>query len=247
MVDYSKEIIKISNKLGLSAFSNYEQFYNKDGSFLENLHNILKNQEIESRERIIDRRIKLAQFPRVKTFDQFLYDEINLPQLNYDSTKNLKDCGFIKNKQDIVMIGPPGKGKTHLAIALGVEAIKNNYSVRFFTANKMITKLEESKTKNAFGRFLGLIRRIDLLIIDEIGYIKFEEDADKYLFDVISERYEQKSTIITTNYPLDQWGNFSWNQYRTHAVVDRLTHHSIILDMTGGDSYRVRNSLSGSK
>jgi DNA replication protein DnaC len=130
---------------------------------------------------------------------------------------------------------------------LGYEAIKHNYTTKIYTASQLIVKLQESKTSKSFERTLKELYGHDLLIIDDIGYIKHDENSGNFLFDVINRRYERKSTIITTNFPLHEWGSFPWDKHMLEAMIDRLSHHSIILDMTGGESWRLSHSLTERK
>jgi DNA replication protein DnaC len=244
ITDYDNQIVSLANKLHLDIFSDYKEHYDANKPFNENLYNMLYLQNSITNDKIINRKIKSAGFPYIKTFDQFEYTKENLPKLNFDSVTNLFDCDFIKTKNDIIMIGQPGKGKTHLSIALGIEAIRHNYTVKFYSANNLVLKLSESKTNKSLDRAMTTISRCDLLIIDEIGYIKYDKELEKHLFEIISNRYERKSTIITTNFRLSDWCDFNWNKKMTEAIVDRLSHHSVILDMTGGRSYRIDHAYS---
>jgi DNA replication protein DnaC len=247
MINFEEEIVSFANKLKLEVFSKYTEYYDPKKPFNENLHNLLYFQNILTNQKSIERKIKLSGFPYIKTMDEFEYEEDNFPNLNYNKVINLTDCNFVAQKNDIIMVGQPGKGKTHLAIALGYEAIKHNYSVKFYTASNLMTKIAESKTEKSLDRMLLYLGRYDVLIIDEIGYSISYKNMENYLFDVISSRNELKSTILTTNFPLSKWGELGWEKNMTAAFVDRLTHHSIILDMTGGESYRLAHSLTERK
>jgi DNA replication protein DnaC len=244
MSEYDEQIKAIFDGLKFFIFSNYYQYIDLNKSFAENLYHLGVLQNAMINEKMIKNKVARASFPYLKTLDQFEYTTEMFPKLSHDTIMNLSDCNYINEKHNIIMISETGKGKTHLAIALGYEAIKHGYNVRFFTAETLINKLIESKTEKALDRALIFLNRYDLLIIDEFRHFGFNPNEANLIFSIINRRNERKSTIITTNYDMKDWGKFGWDMELTVALVDRLVHHSYILDMTGYESYRITHALS---
>jgi DNA replication protein DnaC len=244
MSDLDEKIKAIFDGFKFFIFSNYFQYIDQNKSFAENLYTLALLQSSMINDKIIKNKVERAGFPYLKTLDQFEYTTEMFPKLSHNTIMNLSDCNFMKDKQNILMISETGKGKTHLAIAIGYEAIKRGYNVRFFTAETLVNKLIEKKTSKGLDRALLYLNRYDLLIIDEFRHCGFNENEANLIFSVINKRNERKSTIITTNYKLEDWGKFGWDLDLTEALVDRLFHHSHILDMTGHKSYRVTHALS---
>jgi DNA replication protein DnaC len=243
MIDQDLEIKLVSKILGLNIFVKYEDYYDSNDPFTENLLRLLNAQKADNNLKRIERGIKKAGFPILKTKDAFDFEKLNCPNLNIDVVKNTFDCAFIAEKHDIVIMGPPGQGKTHLAIAIGIEAIRSNFQVRFFKTGDLIVKLKEAKTKKSLLRTTKEISNIDLLIIDEFGYIDYIKEDIDLLFNILSSRNERKSTIITTNKPFSTWDSFIIEPSLANAIVDRLTFRTILFDMNGPKSYRRNNSL----
>jgi DNA replication protein DnaC len=244
MVDYEEIIIRLSKSLNLDLFCQYKQYYDLSKSFEENIAKLLELQYNLTNERKINRKIKLSGITRITTLDQFKIIPDNWPYLDFEKVKRLANNEYINLKHNIIMIGQSGKGKTHLAVALGLEAIKHNFTVKFFKADQLVNKLRESKTNKSLERTMSEINRHELLIIDELGYLKSDDEFVTFIFNIISRRYEQKSTIITTNFALPDWKKFCNDQVLIGALVDRLAHYSEFLDMTGGKSFRVLESLN---
>ncbi len=200
----------------------------------------LLQSEISHREKSRrDKLIKKAGFYTIKTFDSFRFDEVTLPG---DTTPEyLKECGFIANKTNIVMYGNVGTGKTHLSIALGVEACKKGLEVRFFRTSALVNKLAEHKKAGTLSAFLKKLNKADLLICDEWGYIPLDRVGSQLLFDVISERYERKSIIINTNIEFSRWVNVFYDEQMTGAIIDCVLHHCHLI-LFPGQSNRMRES-----
>ncbi len=186
-----------------------------------------------------DKLLKKAGFYTIKTFDSFRFDEVTLPG---DITQEyLKECEFIANKTNIVMYGNVGTGKTHLSIALGVEACEKGLEVSFFRTSAFINKLAEHKKTGTLSAFLKKLNKADLLICDEWGYIPLDRVGSQLLFDVISERYERKSVIINTNIEFSRWVNVFYDEQMTGAIIDRILHHCHLI-LFPGQSNRMRES-----
>lgn len=196
--------------------------------------------EISHREKLRrDKLIKKAGFYTIKTFESFRFDEVTLPG---DITPEyLKECEFIANKTNIIMYGNVGTGKTHLSIALGVEACKKGLEVRFFRTSALVNKLAEHKKAGTLSAFLKKLNKAELLICDEWGYIPLDRVGAQLLFDVISERYERKSVIINTNIEFSRWVNVFYDEQMTGAIIDRILHHCHLI-LFPGQSNRMRES-----
>jgi len=186
------------------------------------------------------RNIKNAGFYSLKGFSNYVFDNVQLPDaLTVDA---IIAGEFIQNKQNLIMYGNPGTGKTHLATAIGHTACNNNLKVGFFRTAGLVNKLLEAKRKNEFDKFLKKLAGLDLIIADEWGYVPLDREGSQLLFHVISECYERKSLIITTNLEFSRWVNIFYDKDMTTAMVDRLVHHSHLL-IFDGESWRMKNSL----
>jgi DNA replication protein DnaC len=193
----------------------------------------------------IERRIKLAAFPVVKDLADFNFSTV--PKLNKKRVLDLARCQFIEQRANVVLNGAPGVGKTHLAIAIGREACRRGHKVRFFTASGLVNTYIEAREERQVLRLEKHICRNDLIVIDELGYIPLDRSGAEHLFGFFSRCYEQTSLIVTTNLPFAEWPQiFAEDERLAGALLDRLTHHVHILDITG-DSYRLKASLKRHK
>lgn len=180
-------------------------------------------------------RIRTAHFPAIKTLEDFNLD--HLPSLRKDLLAHLTTSTFVAKAENVILLGPPGIGKTHLAIGLGVKATQAGYSVLFDTANNWIARLAAAHHQGQLEAELKKIRRYKLIIIDEIGYIPFDQDAANLFFQLVASRYEQGSIMVTSNLPFGRWGETFGDDVVAAAMIDRLVHHSEVLTLSG-DSYR---------
>jgi DNA replication protein DnaC len=186
------------------------------------------------------RLLKQAGFYSIKTFDGYYFDEIRMPSgLNIDE---LKDVSFVDQGKNLILYGNVGTGKTHMAIAAGVAACNKGKVVRFFRTAALVNQLNEAQKKGDLVKFLNGLLKADLIICDEWGYVPLDRDGSKLLFQVISECYEQRSVIITTNLEFSKWVNIFYDEQMTAAMIDRLVHHSYLL-LFEGQSYRFKDSL----
>lgn len=201
--------------------------------------------EVASRDQNMQRqRLSRAGFPIMKTLDQF--DFSALPSLNQALVLELHRSSYLSEAFNVILVGSIGTGKTHLAISLGAHACRMGHRVKYYTVSALVTELLEAHDAHALGKLKQSIARADLLILDELGMVPFHQDAANLLFQIINERYERQSTIITTNHPFQNWTQFFGSQQLTAALLDRLTHRCHIIEMNG-DSYRLKESLRRKK
>lgn len=201
----------------------------------------LIEQEIHDREqRAAERRLKSAQFPVIKTLDSFRFDA--QPSINQPLIRELAHGEFIKERENILLIGNSGTGKTHLATALGFAACQMGFNVRFFGVTGLVTQLLERREERQLERFLKQLDRLDLLVLDELGYVPFSKLGAELLFEVVSRAYERTSLIVTTNLPFESWTEVMGSQRLTGALLDRLTHRVHILE-ANGESFRLQDSV----
>jgi len=188
---------------------------------------------------MVERRIKQARFPTVKSLDSF--DFLAIPTLNKPLVLELARCEYVDRRENILAAGNSGTGKTHVALGLGLAACQKGLTVGFTTASALVHELMEARDER---RLLQLQRRLvslKLLIIDELGFVPLSKTGAELLFEVFSQRYERVSTMVTTNLPFDEWIDVFGSERLTGALLDRLTHHVHILEMNG-DSYRLKHS-----
>jgi len=203
----------------------------------------LLNLEIESRQtKKIARLMKKAKFREVKWLKNYEWGE----QINLPATVNKEqicDLQFLNGKQNLLLLGSPGTGKTHLATALGLKACELGHEVRFFRVADLVAQLEEALKQGTLLRLKKQIESCELLILDELGYVPFQKQGAELLFHIIADCYEQKSVIVTSNLEFGQWNRIFGDNRLTSALVDRLVHHAHIIAFTG-ESYRLRHALS---
>ena len=176
----------------------------------------------------------------MKSFEDFRSDEVNMP--SNLSIEQLRAGTFIEEKKNLVFYGKPGSGKTHLAQAIGLEACKKGMNVKFYRTAALVNRLSEAKKAKELSSLMKQIQKADLIILDEWGYVPLDRDGSRLLFEIISECYEQKSIIVTTNIEFSKWATILYDEQMTNALLDRLLHHCYLLIFTG-DSDRIKNSL----
>jgi DNA replication protein DnaC len=202
----------------------------------------LFSQEIEERDR--KRRnayIKAAKFDILKTFENYTFEDIKFPPAL--SVDDIMGATFIPRRENLILYGNVGSGKTHLAIAIGIAACGLGFKTRFWRAAVLVNSLTEAKRQGSLSRFMKQFDNLDLLICDEWGYVPIDSDGSKLLFQVISECYERKSLIITTNLEFARWNDIFADTKITAALLDRIIHHSHLLDFTSRDSRRLKDAL----
>jgi DNA replication protein DnaC len=184
-------------------------------------------------------RIRAARFPARKSLEEFDFDHAR--GLKRDAISHLGTLDFVTAKENVVFLGPPGTGKTHLAIGLGIKATQAGHRVLFATATAWVTRLQAAHDTGRLADELARLRRYSLLIIDEVGYIPFEQDAANLFFQLVSSRYEHASLILTSNLPFARWGDVFGDQVVAAAMIDRIVHHAEVITLKG-TSHRLRNT-----
>jgi DNA replication protein DnaC len=212
-------------------------------SYQEYLYKLLQQQIIDRVDRSVNAKIKIAGFPYVATMDMF--DFSFQPSVDEKLLKELATLNFLKDAKNILLVGAPGVGKTHLGIAIGIEAAKQRRRVKFITAEELILELVAARQSNTLSDYLEKASRIELLIIDEIGYLDIQKESASLFFRLISKRYEKSSTIITSNKPFQEWNDVFGDEVIATAILDRLLHHSYPF-LIDGPSYRMKE-LFGKK
>lgn len=203
------------------------------------LTRLSEREMIERDRRKVERRIKAARFPVVKSLDSF--DFAAIPKLNKMQVLELARCEWIERRENVIALGPSGTGKTHVALGLGLAACQKGLSVGFTTAAALVSEMMEARDERRLIRFQKQMAACQLLIIDELGFVPLSKTGAELLFELISQRYERGATLNTSNLPFDEWTETLGSERLTGALLDRITHHVNILEMNG-DSYRLAQS-----
>ena len=243
MINVKAQSISLySKQLKISTFCDYDNVIRQLDSgmgYEDFLLELLKQECSQRQENNQKRRIKASKFPYIKTLDE--YEFKRLQHVKEPFIWELSGCDYIDQRKNIIMIGNPGTGKTHLGISLGLKACTNGYTVRFCTAASLATELVEASEYKRLMKFEKQLAKVDLLIIDELSYLSFNRHQSDLLFKVISDRSEKGSIIITTNLEFSKWTELFDNPTMVAALVDRITFRSYVLNMNG-DSYRKDSS-----
>lgn len=217
-----------------------ELINNKEKDIVDGFYE-LTNLEIElMNEKAIYGCVRTAGFPFIKTFEDF--DFSFQPTINKEQILDFKNLRFIENKENIIFVGSPGVGKTHLATSIGIVAARNRDSTYFINCNDLILNLKKANSENRFMNRLNHYAKYKVLIIDEMGFLPIDSEGANMIFQLINKRYENHSTIITTNKSFGKWHEIFGDVTLANAILDRLLHHSHIINING-NSYRLKNKI----
>ena len=208
-------------------------------SYPEYLLRLTERELIDREQRAAERRIREARFPVLKTLESF--DFAAQPSINEAAVRELMRGEYLSRRENVLLVGNPGTGKSHLATSLGHAACMQGRRVRFLTVTGLVTQLLEQREERGLQRLQRQLERCDLLILDELGYVPFSKTGAELLFDVVSRAYERTSLVVTTNLPFEQWTEVMGSERLTGALLDRLTHRVNILE-ANGESYRLADS-----
>jgi DNA replication protein DnaC len=213
------------------------QAANEGWAHEEFLHQLLEAEVLSRQASVAARRVREARFPDLKSLDQVEWDALR--GISRPKIAELATCAFIDRAEDVVIAGPIGTGKTHLAIALGLEAARRRYRVAFVRAADLVRGLVEARDERTLSRLHQRYQQVALLIVDELGFVPFDRAGGELLFNLLSDRYERRATLVTTNLSFGEWVQVFGDEKLTTALLDRLGHHAHVLT-TQGESYRMR-------
>ena len=240
-----KDVVDNLNILKLDKMANcLSEYVDKVNSenipFLDALYQLTKLEIANKAERSSQFNIRIAHFPYYRTFDDF--DFAFQPSINKEQVLELASLRFIEEKKNVLLIGSPGTGKTHIATAIGIEAAKNRVSTYFISCHDLISQLSLAHSENRLVDKIKQYNRYKLLIIDEVGYLPVDKTGANLLFQLLAKRYERYSTIVTSNQQFSKWGDVLSDATLASAILDRLLHHSYVFNITG-NSYRIKDKI----
>ena len=221
-----------------AVYDHHAEEASKDSiSYLDFLDKLLWAEIDAKRDRAASTNLRLAKLPYVKTLDTFDFEF--QPSANQRRMNELRTLAFLERAENVVFLGPPGVGKTHLAVGLAVEAVRHGHTAYFLSAHELIALIRENIASGRIHKKLKALNKPGILIIDEVGYAAMDDDVAHYFFQIVSNRYEKGSIILTSNKSYGSWGDVFGNNVVATAILDRLLHHSTTINIKG-DSYRIR-------
>ena len=242
MASYQK-LINGLGELGIQKMQEHLDSYitlvnQGDKSFTEALEELVEIEKKNNQIRRDNANIHVANFPFLKTMDDFDFDF--QPNINKMEMLELNTLGFVEKHENVLFVGSSGVGKTHLATALGISCAKARYQTYFISFENLMNQLKKAYNENRLEARIKFYAKYKVLIIDEIGYMPIDQDSANMFFQLIAKRYEKNSTIITTNMPFSKWGDIFGSPMLANAVLDRLLHHSAVISIKG-PSYRLKD------
>ncbi|MDD4200518.1 MAG: IS21-like element helper ATPase IstB [Eubacteriales bacterium] len=231
-------LLSLNMKHTFETIDNYlEHAIHDKSNVVEILDHILTEEAGYKRQRAVDNQIQMSGFPFRKTLDMF--DFSFQPSIDKAQIEELATMRFVENRENAIFLGPPGVGKTHLAVALGMIAAKNRYSTYYINCHNLIAILNKAHFENRLAERLRVIAKYKVLVIDEIGYLPMDIQGANLFFQLISKRYEKSSTILTSNKPFSAWNDVFSDVTIASAILDRVLHHCNVVNIKG-DSYRLK-------
>lgn len=238
----NSSLVTMCKQLKLAYIEDLVDTFN-DETFTQKLEMLFRKEIAERKNSRLNKAVIHAGFPQFKTFENYIFDTITFP--NITSKNDLLSLNWIQKKENVLLMGAVGTGKTHMAIALGIDACRQGKTVKFYRAADLVDILQEKHNAGGIKRFRSILKKYDTLIIDEVGFVPFNQTGSELLFNVIAESYERQSVIVTTNLEFGQWTSIFGDSKLTTALVDRLVHHAIILAFNG-PSLRLQDAMKRS-